>query len=53
MRRPNAAEQIRESLGIPTVTTLKKAHGEKMPQHTKRGPGRYHQQGRKVEVARV
>lgn len=45
MRRPNAAEQIRKFLGIPVVTTFKKAHGEKMPSHTKTGPGRYHKQG--------
>lgn len=51
MRQLNIAEQIRSLLGLPTPTTFKHAHGEKTPQHCKSGPGRYHQQGKKVEAA--
>lgn len=47
MRQLNIAEQIRAAIGITAVTTFKKATGEKMPQFTKKGPGRFHRQGKK------
>lgn len=43
MRAPNTAQQLRFLLGVPVGTWTR----GKWRSHTKKGPGRVHQQGKK------
>ncbi len=50
MKPLNTAQRLLESIGVPVAPSTARA---KMPSHTKKGPGRRHQQGKKKEARNV
>lgn len=49
MEQSNIAQKIREHLGIPSEAG--QSFDNKNPSHTKKGPGRKHQQGKPEQKA--
>lgn len=50
MKEVTTAQQLMLAMGVDFGVVMLGGHRQKMPSHTKKGPGRYHKQGKAKSI---